>query len=322
MVPVVWMSHVPADPQIGGHVEDSILRLQYEQLEFERLATLLHNNFEGGSNLLNSRYLSWLYQSGSTVSASAVVALSPAGEYLAFMGVKCFPFVYEGVEYPNYVPSNVIVDAEHRNKNLFSKMIQLLKSDLIGERCFLSGYPNDNAYPFWKRHKMNFQQEMKPTVCAGLGLHRGAASCLSKKNIKEIEKYNFDRLNDWQAAQNYPVAKVTGAILLWRYLEHPSTRYIIKLFHDNYHVDGYIAYAMKKHVAIVVDAQGRGLKHMKNMFRLHPTIAILAERQQSISNTLLNKITRKQIRYFMTPINIDGCGKEIIRYSLFTADFI
>ncbi|WP_123056809.1 GNAT family N-acetyltransferase, partial [Vibrio cyclitrophicus] len=69
-----------------------------------------------------------------------------------------------GVVKKGYFATDVLTHPEHRDKNLFVKMIRKSITYLKEEKKFIVGHPNKNAIPGWKRTKMEFGPEMSSFI--------------------------------------------------------------------------------------------------------------------------------------------------------------
>lgn len=111
--------------------------------------------YNEGSELLNGKYLSWLYLDNPNGQAKLVC--SYANDLLVGV-IALIPFncYISGDLRSGYFASNVLTHPSYRGKNLFIKMIRYSQTILHDEQSFLAGHPNDSALPGWKRTKMNF----------------------------------------------------------------------------------------------------------------------------------------------------------------------
>jgi hypothetical protein len=229
----------------------------YGELDKDRLMGLFATEYPERHDIRNPAFLDWLYARNPAGEGGFVLAVDAAGRYRGTIGVVPFRFAWGQKRILAYAAVHVLVHRDSRSENLFSRMIRVLKERNEAEHTWLFGYPNSRAVPGWKRNKMSFRPDYVLSWNRRLfDLRlRDYEIARSATRLAEID---FSWLHKWEEDLNKPVLVADEQFLVWRFLQHPTRRYICAVRVDGTAMRGYsvIANDVKPGLDIIVDAQG------------------------------------------------------------------
>jgi len=191
-----------------------------------KILTLFQTSFPKGSKLLTKSYHDWLYLQNPFGPAKAVYVCTN-GEWAGFMALVPVQLARKGETMNAYFAVNVLVDPSYRGRNLFARMITAASEFAKNENAALLGHPNAAAFLFWKRKKMHFQQELRPTLAIpgpsrwSLTSRTAASSETLREGIASFEQI-VGESSRWKIA-------ATPEYLEWRFIKHPSNSYSVQI---------------------------------------------------------------------------------------------
>ena len=180
-------------------------------------------------------YLSWmLLNNPHGVGISVNVRLE--GDIISNM----FLIPVELIKYGNVKLAYYVVDVlshpNHRDKNLFIKMIRsAVKMAKDNERCLI-GHPNSNALPGWKRAKMSFQPNFNSYISRP-GVNRHKKNVYSRSQISEKDREDISLLIK---KNNKLTINSSVEFIAWKYIDCPSKKYKIEFFYNKSSLIGVI----------------------------------------------------------------------------------
>ncbi|OAT51688.1 GNAT family protein [Providencia heimbachae] len=181
-------------------------------------------HYTDNNRLFEKRYLPWLLNN-NPVGQGEVITVTLGNELIASMFIIPLEIVSKDNLKLGYYVTDVLSHPQHRDKNLFVKMIRFLIDKVKIEKKFIIGHPNKNAMPGWKRTKMTFQPPLKNIIYTPK-----IKSCLtvSKKKINSLEQ--LQQIEKYLCISNsFEENKINAnaKFLYWRYCEHPTIKYDI-----------------------------------------------------------------------------------------------
>jgi hypothetical protein len=236
---------------------DDIAYHPFDTIDRAKLARLLASEYAPGHDTLNPAFLDWLYRDNPAGMAGFIVARDAVGEYRGIVGVVPYRLTWGQRPMTAYLALHVLVDKAARGASLFGRMIVVLNNHLAARETFLFGHPNPAAMPSWERNGMRFIDGY------ALGWN-GRLFDTRLNSYRQITKseglggFDFSALAEWRAGLGKPVLSVDRAFLEWRYLSHPTRRYLVALRTQGSEVRGYVAIARsaKAGMDVIVDWQG------------------------------------------------------------------
>lgn len=295
----------------------------YDAMDSARLAALLASWYAPGHDTLNPRFLDWLYRDNPAGIGGCILVRDAQGEYRGIVGAVPFRLAWGGRAITAYLALHVLVHPAARGANLFGRMIRVLQSHLAEQETFLFGHPNTNALPFWKRAKMRFHDDYVLGWNGRLFDTRlsGYRQVVARDKIDGLD---FTPLAAWRNSLGKPVLEVDAKFLAWRYLAHPTRRYLLALCIDGDRVLGYVAIARnaKAGMDVIVDWQGAEefADGPPGRF-MCPTVVSDAAHPPSLAHPRLTK----RIPFFATPFAVQPEAAEAVAWdamSLAACDFL
>ncbi|EMX2132269.1 GNAT family N-acetyltransferase [Citrobacter cronae] len=187
------------------------------------------------NKLFNEMYLPWLLHKnphGDGISVNIRIE----NELVANMFLVPIKLIKNGREKYAYYATDVLTHPNHRDKNLFVKLIRCSIDFLKEQNSCLIGHPNSNALPGWKRTKMNFQPIIKSFLSK-------PSLCNKRKIVTDISQVSAsDRkdINDILSCSSNLIVDSNMDFLTWRYINHPVRKYNVEFIYDKHTLVGVI----------------------------------------------------------------------------------
>ena len=218
---------------------------------FNKIIELGSSHYSKNHHLLDKNYLNWFYCLNPNGKAKLVVA-HESGVWIGLVVLIPILLTANSIDQQAYYAVNVLSHPDHRNKNLFIKMIQHAKEMLEEKGHWLIGHPNQNAVPGWKRKKMQFRGNLYPHLIK---------PSLSSFKCKKLRITNTKQLRDiptefWDSMNTQSDVFVRASVeyLAWRYLEAPHKKYkMVAIMKDNQLLGLRVTRRFKGPVGLLVD---------------------------------------------------------------------
>lgn len=180
--------------------------------------------YADSNRLFEEFYLPWLLNN-NPAGQGEVITINLGDELIASMFIIPLEIKSKDNIKLGYYVTDVLSHPQHRDKNLFIKMIRFLINKVKIEKKFIIGHPNKNAMPGWKRTKMTFQPPLKniiytPNIKSHLIVRKEKIN--SFEQLQKIDKYLCISNSFEQNKVN-----ANADFLYWRYCQHPTTKYNI-----------------------------------------------------------------------------------------------
>jgi hypothetical protein len=201
----------------------SITDAAHEQ--FHELIVFGSQYYPVNHHVINSDYLAWLYIRNPFGVAKLIKARCN-GELVGLIAFIPIQLKSESICKKAYFAVNVLTHPEHRDKNLFIKMIMVAKETFRGHAWML-GHPNQAATPGWRRQKMNFRNSLIPHLAKFGGFN---PICRIDKindltSLLSLSKDFWERI---EVTEYYRI-DYSAEFLNWRYLLAPHHEYHLTL---------------------------------------------------------------------------------------------
>ncbi|MEQ5128031.1 GNAT family N-acetyltransferase [Providencia alcalifaciens] len=279
----------------------------------EKLNSFYATFYDKNNRIFNENYLPWLLNN-NPVGNGKVITITLDNELISSMlivpiEVKSTIDIKKG-----YFVTDVLSHPNHRDKNLFVRMIRFLVTRVKEENSFIIGHPNKNAIPGWKRTKMEFQSPLQSLLYIG-----------NLRSIFKIKKIKLKTLSQLEEINNYLCSPESNLIinadakyLYWRYLQHPTNNYdVVAHYIDNNFVGITVEVKTKKlikkviHSDVITDYQQ--LVYTSSLAKMF----ILP---QNFSTKTGHRLSNKDITYFFTSYNELDEDIEHISLTLASSD--
>ena len=148
-----------------------------------------------------------------------------------------------------YYVVDVLSHPNHRDKNLFVKMIRRAIEMTKEKGLCLIGHPNSNALPGWKRAKMSFQPNFvsymsRPGICWKKKI------VSSSKQISKKDRMDLSLLIENNRTL---IINADADFIIWKYINCPSKKYKVELLYKGSNIIGVIvSYKVQRIVDRVV----------------------------------------------------------------------
>lgn len=182
--------------------------------------------YNSKNRFFNSKYIEWLTL-GNPFGPTEIIKIDLNGHIIASMLLVPIELKKSDSILKGYYITDVLTHPKHRDKNLFVKMIRYLVDKCKSQGRFIIGHPNNIAIPGWKRTKMTFQPPLKggviiPSISKMLKLKKitvddSTQLALHKKDLNNL-------------ASEHTHVNCTFDFISWRYLNHPTNKYIVRLY--------------------------------------------------------------------------------------------
>ena len=166
-------------------------------------------------------YLKWLYLDNPEGAATLIVA-HEGDFWIGLMALIPVRLEYQGQLQKACFAVNVLTHPQHRNKNLFVKMIKCARDFLSSRGIWLFGHPNANAIPGWKRQKMMFRNPLRLFLVKFKFLIK-TRRIRSFDQLKGLPSSFWSGLTDIQGIH----LKYTPEFIKWRFLDAPHREYFV-----------------------------------------------------------------------------------------------
>ncbi|HEM7544021.1 TPA: GNAT family N-acetyltransferase [Providencia rettgeri] len=263
--------------------------------------------YTDNNRLFEERYIPWLLDS-NPAGQGEVITVTLGDELIASMFIIPLEIISKNNLKLGYYVTDVLSHPQHRDKNLFVKMIRFLIEKVKIEKKFIIGHPNKNAMPGWKRTKMAFQPPLKNIIYVPK-----IKSCLTvrKEKIKSLEQ--LQKINKYLCISMHSDENKVNAnanFLYWRYYKHPTMKYdIVSYYIKDKFIGLTVEIKTKKIISKVIHVDIlSGYEKLIYSCSL-PKIFILPSKY-IVNNGY--KIKNKDINYFFTEyidseFNSNGC---------------
>lgn len=291
------------------HVDEIVL-VGVDHSTMEDMQHLSEHYFPEGHPARDLRYLDWLYVQNPFGRANAVLARLNH-EVTAMMVLVPVRFWCKGSLHDAHFVVNVLSHPQHRNRNLFVKLIRHALASLP-PATWLIGHPNEAARPGWLRTKMRFRQPYAlRLVVPSLSLP-GQPRVIRDCREDNLSSLDFSAIDGHQRGSTVPLIAVTPHYLAWRFLRHPRKRYRLDVQCDR---DVVVSYCIQKYmklgVSMVVDwraTDGRLLR--PSLFR-GPTLAPVPSSDSGAAAPLAQvslplNFLKKRYQFFGTPLSAEA----------------
>ncbi|OEF64767.1 hypothetical protein OAA_10265 [Vibrio cyclitrophicus 1F175] len=281
---------------------------------FDKLLCFYKTHYESSNRIFKNDYLKWLLLDNPNGSGQCVT-VTLNDEIIGNFFLVATSVTVNGVVKKGYFATDVLTHPEHRDKNLFVKMIRKSITYLKEEKKFIVGHPNKNAIPGWKRTKMEFGPEMSSFISK-------PKKPFSNIKIKELntKKALFDlrcEVSDLINNSNDSIVNADVDYIYWRFLKHPNQKYIINAIYRNECFCGLlVSMKYKGFVDRVIHyiADDKQISSVINS-SLKPKIFYVPQSmaQSSYQNLLFKINLGSNINFFITNYDSDGKidGKRI-----------
>ncbi|WP_176290660.1 GNAT family N-acetyltransferase [Vibrio natriegens] len=264
----------------------------------EKVISLGSSYYDSNHYLLDKDYLYWFYEKNPCGNAS-LISVYDQNNLIGFMALIPINLSYKNENIKAFYAANVLTHPEHRNKNLFVKMIRFSQEYLKSIKACLIGHPNKNAVPGWKRTKMNFIEDFEvyitrpnldPRVRCEKVVHANQLNELDFSNF-----YNCDFLSE----------DIDFDFLKWRYLDCPGKKYTIYIIRKGNCIIGYkVLKKIKSCVSLLVHYESNyGEERSVVSSSLMPMLIMSSPRVDyisSVNQVLLRTKMKKKMPYFVT----------------------
>lgn len=277
--------------------------------------------FDADSYMLDPAYFQWFYLN-NPVGKARLVTVRIEQDLVGIMAL--IPISISNTHTRCYYAANVLTHPEHRDKNIFVKMIRCTVNVLTTENAVLIGHPNQNAIPAWKRTRMNFRECIKPFFVKPnfLGLK---TKNISINNLSLINNY-FSKSREKRLA--HLSIETNYDYILWKYISNPVRKYKVNLVYDNNEAIGlYVSLRYFGLIDIIVHYEF--INTCYSLSDLPLGLRVVFHSNKQIDSTLFNinyiniRFIKKDISYFVSPFSSNS--EAILSYSddltLNSADF-
>jgi hypothetical protein len=201
-----------------------IITFEAEVTHFPFVVDLARSYYPPGHPVLSHDFLHWLLLDNPAGPARLVVAR----EDHAWVGmIMLIPLVlrHGANAQKACFAVNVLTHPEHRNKNLFVRMIVVCKEFLGQRNIWLLGHPNANALPGWKRQGMQFRDALHPY----LAKIRLPFSLLRQKRMTSLSELQALPADFWRQLITRTDCHVsyTPEYIAWRFIAAPHRDYAV-----------------------------------------------------------------------------------------------
>jgi len=218
----------------------------------------------------------------------------------------------------SYYCVNVLSHPQHRNKNVFLRLINVATEFLKNEQSILIGHPNQNALPFWKR-EMSFQDDLLPYIILPNFFSKSEKVC--QNNYEKILNKEF-----WSSVSmnNSLLVKSSREFFKWRHFNEMNKHDVIAIY-NNDKLIGVVAYKkVLMCLYLLVDYCCVPYQEDKIFNSLPKLTLLLIGMNSGIGkNNYRNfQLPKKRIKYFLTDFS-NGENPVINQneYSLAASDF-
>jgi hypothetical protein len=271
--------------------------------------------FKEGHPCLQRSYLEWLYLRNPHGRASmAIATLDDA--WIGMTALVPVALTKAGVIQRARYAANVLSHPEHRDKNVFIKLIKAIGSAMSLQGEWLLGHPNKLALPGWKRQKMAFREALRPyLLLPNLGMHPGKLKKVC--TFSELQDLSFDHIpngHGWKI--NY------GAdFFKWRYLDSPIKSYEIHAYETGDSLNLFVTRPYRRGVILMVDWTSSSVLKIGHTFL--PSLCMLPEEEarRNDSARLIRLPSNREIPFFLTTYGPALPSGEFFGVSLGASDF-
>ncbi len=200
---------------------DQITALPCDSSHLAFIIKLGETYYPKGAPICTEDYLKWFYLDNPEGPATLIVARE-GDLWIGFMALIPVRLEYAGQLHKACFAVNVLTHPQHRNKNLFVKMIKCAREFLTGRGIWLMGHPNANAVPGWKRQKMIFRNPLQ-VFLVKISLLAKIRRINSFDQLRELPSSFWSGLTDTQGLH----LKYTPEFIRWRFLDAPHREYVI-----------------------------------------------------------------------------------------------
>lgn len=206
-----------------------------------------------------------------------------------------------------YYASEVLTDRRFAKSNIFVKMIRFINKFIHDNSLFIIGHPNAASKPGWKRCKMNFKGDFcsyltKVSPMKSIGYHEYLVNNAYDINSRasEIEKLN--------SSTKYVSLVADAEYLIWRYIEHPTDDYYIKLHYIHKELIGLTVYKKKYHLVERILHSVVCESYRKDVYsgRFFPKIISFCEDINYHGKYIYNYQVGQKVNYFFTNKHSDS----------------
>lgn len=288
--------------------------VEAKEQDFKKLLCFYKTHYESSNRIFKNYYLNWLLLDNPN-GRGQCVTVSLKDEIIGNFFLVATSVNIKGVVKKGYFATDVLTHPEHRDKNLFVKMIRKSITYLKEEERFIIGHPNNNAIPGWKRTKMDFCPEINSFVSKPKQLFSGVKNkeLKTKKDLFDLREEVSDLLNQSSDC----VVNADVDYICWRFFKHPSQKYTMNAIYKHGIFCGLIVSMKYKGLVDRVVHYIAGDNETKSVINssFKPKIFYLSQSTADGSHLDLffKRKLGSQINFFITNYDTDGKldGKHI-----------
>ncbi|EIE9665169.1 GNAT family N-acetyltransferase [Vibrio cholerae] len=177
------------------------------------------------NRLFNAGYLNWFLLSNPAGHAKCVT-ITLENEIVANMFLVPIFVTQNGKKRLGYFAADVLTHPNHRDKNLFVKMIRCATEYIKSKELFIVGHPNDASTPGWKRTKMSFYPEYR-SFFSKVSFNLFDRRCIEIKHKDMLFSF-AERIEEILIKNNQSIVWTDCEFLYWKYMLNPVKKYTIK----------------------------------------------------------------------------------------------
>jgi len=292
----------------------------FSERDLEPLRELFASYFPPGDRLLTAEYSRWLYDQ-NPFGAALMVKVLDAQRWVGFMAMIPVTLTRAGEDLAAYYVVNVLVHPDFHGKHLFGRMIKAAKSHIEHSDAALLGNPNNMAMKSWERARMQFHEALEPSLVLPKPWLRTATS-RKVSSLDELLPYAPILARISRAAIGWRVA-ATPEYLEWRYLRHPTNRYIVQALDSKGSPVGIqVAKRMYPSVRLLID-QFVLLEHIRSATALLPPLTVSfwpSSRIAEMTGAVTPLPWKKRMPFFLTRTKFSEESHDVAHLGLSASD--
>jgi GNAT superfamily N-acetyltransferase len=291
--------------------------------QFDKLVALFGSYFAPDDKLLTKSYTEWLYAKNPFGLARMVKAVDvDSDRWVGFMALIPVHLIKRDASLVAYYVVNVLVHPEYHGKHIFGRLITAAKILVENEIAALMGHPNNMAMKSWQRARMHFHEPLRPNL---------VVPKLPAKGVRVYPLVNIEQLQpvlpalSKQAllAERWCIA-VTAEYISWRYMKHPTNKYLIQLIEVNGVQAGFlVSKKVRPAIRLLVD-QFMLDEHSASSFSKLPWLTVTFKTVVSAreyTEILWSLPFKKQLPFFFTHYQQPAIARDVMNLGLSASDF-
>ncbi len=193
--------------------------------EFKKLINFYRTYYEDDNKIFKDGYLDWFLLNNPN-GKSKIITITLDEVLISCMFLIPVRFKTLDKVKSGYFVADVLTHQDHRDKNLFVKMIRYAVEIVKSESAFIMGHPNRYAIPGWKRTKMKFSSPIRSYLSKPSLINK------ERKVVIETASQLKEIFNNHEPSC-YSIIDPDPDYLSWRFLKHPVNKYKIEAIYSH-----------------------------------------------------------------------------------------